>query len=75
MGAQIVTRIFEIVSGVVTALLNVITNLFNSLVAIFYSAENGFTFVGVLLLVAVGVPLVYWGINFIINLIKRVKAK
>lgn len=75
MGAQLITRVFEVVSGVVTSLMGVLTNLFNNVVAIFYNAENGFTFIGTLLLIAVGVPLVYWGINFVIGLIKKIKAK
>lgn len=67
-GDTILTKI----GAVVTSVLNWIVNLFTTVSGLFWdSTANEFTFVGVLLLVAFGLSMVWVVINFIKKLVKR----
>lgn len=65
MVADIFTTIGDVIAGYVQA----ISQMFNSLIAIFYQAEGGLTLIGTLLLLAVGIGIVVWGFNMVVNLI------
>ena len=65
MVAEIFTTIGEVIAGYVAA----ISNMFTSLIAIFYVQETGLTLIGTLLLLAVGIGIVVWGFNMVVNLI------
>lgn len=65
MVGDIFTTIGEVIAGYIEA----ISSMFNSLIAIFYSAEGGLTLIGTLLLLAVGIGIVVWGFNMVVNLI------
>lgn len=67
----IVTEIFEVIGSVVTQFANTLGSAITSITSMFYNAETGMTFLGVLLLIAAGVGLVYWGFRLIRGLIKR----
>lgn len=68
---EIVTEIFEVIGGVVTQFANTLGSAITSITSMFYDPTNGMTFLGVLLLIAAGVGLVYWGFRLIRGLIKR----
>lgn len=65
--AAILTAIGSMFTSVATWITSTITQVSG----IFYDATDGFTFVGVLLLVAFGLGLVWVVINFIKSLVKR----
>lgn len=64
-----VVDIFGTIGEVITAYIGSITNMFTGLVAIFYVEETGLTLLGTLLLLAVGIGIVVWGFNMVVNLI------
>lgn len=63
--------ILTAIGTMITSVVSWITSTFTSVSSIFYDATDGFTFVGVLLLVAFGLGLVWVLINFIKSLVKR----
>ena len=68
------TIIEAIFTGVASAVQNFTTVLGNTLTGItsmFYDSTDGLTFLGVLLTIAMGVGLVYWGFRLIKSLIKH----
>ena len=67
MIAQFWELVVEIVSGFITA----ITTALGGIVDLFYVEETGFTVIGQLLLVVLGMGIVYFAFNFIRNLIKN----
>lgn len=67
----VITELFEIVSAVITSLVNALTSAVNGITGLFYDAENGFTFVGTMLLIGLGFTLVFWAFRFIRGLIRR----
>lgn len=67
-----ITALFTEIGNVITAFAGVIGNGFESLLAIFWdstASTPGFTLVGILSLVGVGMALVYWAFRLIRNLI------
>lgn len=69
-----ITELFKQLSEIVTAFVKVITDLFGSVVGIFYTAGQGeqpgsLTVVGTLSLIALGTGLVIWAFYFIKRLI------
>lgn len=66
-----VAEFWEIVIDVVGGFLQAIIKSFTGVVDIFYLEETGFTVVGQLLLIALGMSIVYFAIRFIRNLIKN----
>lgn len=68
---EIVTAIFDVIADVVTNLVTTIGNALTAMTSLFYNAESGFTFVGVLLLITVGTSLVWGAWALIKNLISQ----
>lgn len=69
--------IFEALGTIVEGFLTVLSSLFSNVVDIFWIAPQadvagGFTFLGYILLIGVGSPLVFWGINWVIGLFRRI---
>lgn len=65
-----VGSIFSTIAEVISEYVSAITEMFNGLIAIFFNAEtNTLTLLGTLLLLAVGIGIVVWGFNMIVNLI------
>lgn len=64
-----VSAIFTTVGDVIAGYVDAISQMFESLIAIFYQAETGLTLIGTLLLLAVGIGIVIWGFNMVVNLI------
>ena len=69
----IITAIFEAVGSVVTGFLDVLSNLFSGVVDLFYTTGEGggLTILGIVLIIGVATPLVFWGINWIVKLFKK----
>lgn len=70
-----INDIFTAVAEIVGDAADLLTSLFESVVAIFYTpggaeSEGGLTIIGILTLVGVGFTLVMWGFNYIQKLIK-----
>lgn len=64
-----VADIFSTIGDVIAGYVDAISQMFESLVAIFYQADTGLTLIGTLLLLAVGIGIVIWGFNMVVNLI------
>lgn len=76
-----VEQIFTTLGNIATAFAGLVVQLFNAVVAIFYTAPTGeqttgqLTIVGILALIGVGTGLVIWAFNFVRRLIRiRTKA-
>lgn len=65
--ANILQAIGEVIEEVITWITTSMTNV----VGLFYDSTNGFTFLGVLLLVGFGLSFVWVLINFIRGLVRR----
>ena len=68
---EIITTIFNSVGTAINAFSGSLSYALTSITGMFYSAESGLTFLGVLLTIAMGVGLVYWGFKLIKGLIKH----
>lgn len=74
---NIISELFDSLSAVVNGMLDVLTSLFGGVINLFYNpatTEGGtgsFTFLGIVLLVGVGTPIVFWGLNWITGIFKR----
>lgn len=72
-----VAEIFEVITQAITQMLSALTSAVNGIVPLFYVAPTGtetsghMTFLGVLLLIAVGVAIVYWAFRLIKGLVRR----
>lgn len=66
-----IAEFWELVVQIVTGFLSALTSAFNGIVDLFYQAEGGFTVIGQLLLVALGMGIVYFAFRFIRSLIKN----
>ena len=64
-----VAKIFETIGEVIAGYVDAISDMFTSLISIFYVQETGLTLIGTLLLLAVGIGIVVWGFNMVVNLI------
>lgn len=73
-----IATIFEEIASAITAMLSALTSAISGVTELFYVAPSGtettghMTFLGVLLLIAVGVGIVYWAFNLIRGLVRRV---
>lgn len=67
----VITELFEIVSSVISSLVDALISAVNGITALFYEPETGFTFVGTMLLIGLGFTLVFWAFRFIRGLIRR----
>lgn len=71
-----VSAIFSELTNIVTAFVNLLVSLFDSVVNIFWTAPTSesstgsLTMVGILMLIALGTSLVFWAIGFIRRLIR-----
>lgn len=66
-----VTELWTIISEVLTGFITALVSAFNGITEIFYDATEGFTFLGQLLLIGLGMGIVYFAFRFIRNLIRR----
>lgn len=64
-------QILEGIGNVITSVMGWIVSLFSGVTELFYNAETGFSFLGVILLVAFGLSMVWVVIQFIKSLVKR----
>lgn len=72
-----VTEILDVIVEVATSLMGTVTGLLQSASGIFWvtTGENtGPTFIGVLVFITIGVPLVYYAINFVLGLIRQIRV-
>lgn len=67
----IVTSIFEVIGEAVESFATMLGSAVTSITSLFYNAESGFTFVGVLVLIAAGIGIVYWVVRLIRGLLGR----
>lgn len=69
---DIITIIFNSVGSAITAFSGSLASGLTSITSMFYNAEGGtLTFLGVLLTIAMGCGVVYWGFKLIKSLIKN----
>lgn len=73
---SIVQTIFEVIGQAVTSFLSTLTSAVSGVTELFYVPADGstaahMTFLGVLLLIAAGVGLVYWCFRLIKGLVRR----
>lgn len=74
---DIVTTIFQVIGQAVTSFVGVLTDAVESITSLFYVAPSGtetsghMTFLGVLLLIAAGIGIVYWCFRLIKGLVRR----
>ena len=68
---NLITDMFEVVVDAITAFVSALGDALSSITSLFYVAETGFTFLGILLLIAVGVGLVYWAFRLIRGLVSQ----
>lgn len=64
-------QILQGIGNVITSVMGWVVSLFSGVAELFYDAESGFTFLGVILLVAFGLSSVWVVIQFIKSLVKR----
>ena len=72
----IVQTIFEVIGQAVSSFVATLTSAVNGITDLFYVAADGttpahMTFLGVLLLIAAGVGIVYWCFRLIKGLVRR----
>ena len=71
---EMVTGLMNVISEIATGVLELLVTLFTTVVGIFWNGtDNTPTFLGVVLLFVVAVPITYWVINFVIGLIRRIR--
>ena len=69
-----VTGLIDVLSEIASGVLELLVTLFTTVVGIFWNAtDNTPTFLGVVILFVVAVPITYWVINFVIGLIRRIR--
>jgi len=73
---SIVQTIFEVIGQAVTSFVTTLASAVNGITSLFYVEASGtdpahMTFLGVLLLIAAGVGLVYWAFRLIKGLVRR----
>lgn len=72
-----VGTIFSEIANAISEMLSALTSAISGVTSLFYVAPTGtettghMTFLGVLLLIAVGVGIVYWAFNLIRGLVRR----
>lgn len=71
-----IAEMFTVVQQAITGFTSALGSSINGITALFYTeGENGgFTVLGILLLVAVGVGLVYWAFRLIRGLVRQRRA-
>lgn len=66
-----IAKFWEAVVEVITGFTNALIGAFSNLTELFYNDETGFTVVGQLLLIGLGMGIVYFAFRFIRALIRR----
>lgn len=66
-----IVQFWESVVQVVTGFTNALIGAFSNITELFYESETGFTIIGQLLLIGLGMSIVYYAFRFIRSLIKR----
>ena len=66
-----ITQFWEAVVDVITGFTNALIDAFSNITELFYVDDSGFTVIGQLLLIGLGMSIVYYAFRFIRNLIKR----
>ena len=66
-----IVQFWETVVEVITGFTNALINAFSNMTQLFYNEESGFTVVGQLLLIGLGMGIVYFAFRFIRSLIRR----
>lgn len=66
-----IVQFWETVVEVVTGFTNALIGAFSNMTELFYDSDNGFTIVGQLLLIGLGMGIVYFAFRFIRSLIRR----
>lgn len=65
-----VTELWSIIAEVVTGFIGSIVSAFTGLTEVFYTTE-GFTVIGQLLLIGLGMGIIYFAFRFITNLVRK----
>lgn len=74
VSSSLVPGLIGTIGSIASGLLSLLISLFSSVVAIFWNVSNNTpTFLGVVLLFVVAVPITYWVINFVIGLIRKIR--
>lgn len=68
---QIISAIFTSVGNAITSFSTALGSGLTAVTSMFYDATDGLTFLGVLLTIAMGVGIVYWGFRLVKSLIKH----
>ena len=71
MPMNIVTEIFDLIADALSGFFTVVSDGITSVTALFWVPATGFTLVGTLSLISLGVGLVWVLIRFVTGLIKR----
>ena len=66
-----ISQFWDAITDVVGGFIDALVSVFTGITRLFYTATDGFTIVGQLLLIALGMSLVYFGFRFIRNLIRN----
>lgn len=66
-----VTDFLGIVGEWLTGFFGLVGDTITSAISLIYVADTGFTLVGTLMLFGLAVGLVYFGINFVVKLVKK----
>ena len=66
-----IAQFWEAIVEVVTGFTNALIGAFSNITELFYKDETGFTIIGQLLLIGLGMSIVYYAFRFIRNLIRR----
>ena len=68
---EVISAIFTSVGHAITSFSGALASGLTSITSMFYDSTNGLTFLGVLLTIAMGVGIVYWGFRLVKSLIKH----
>lgn len=71
---NIVSSMFEVISSAVTAFVSAFGNALTSVSTLLYTEADGFTLIGTLVLITVGVGLVYFAWRLVKGLIAKRRA-
>lgn len=71
MQPSMVQQIFSVISDAITSFATALSSAVTSITSLFYDSTNGMTFLGVCLLIAAGVGIVYFVVRWISGLVRR----
>ena len=69
----ILSSLLDAIGDVASGFMAIIISLFTNALSIFY-INNELTFLGVVLMFIVAVPLTYWVINFVISMVRKIRV-